>query len=218
MAGGVQETGGITSSLVPSDIQRLLVLQQEILQDPQSLDLPPFRRDQLRLSAHGIELLRDHSRLTHASHPEGDIYEDRCFRKIVSQTTKSLLLGPCMTDNLLGQRFTAEETKPDVLAFDTSSTTGWRLTQLWEFRSTLGRDSVSQKLYGFSQLLEKLRNHPEYLPRLLSHAFRKIMRVPQQIEIPQNSKIPVVFVHPFRGGVRITQGPPFPLEFMRVRK
>lgn len=214
MAGGVQETGGITSSLAPRDIEKLLVLQQEILQDPQSLDLPPFRKNQLRLSAHDIELLRGHSRLNPS---DGDAYEDRCFGTIVSTARKGLLLGPCMTDTLLDQRFTAEEAKPDVLGFDTSST-AWRLTQLWEFKLTLSPDRVLKKLYGLSQLLEKLRNNPEYLPRLLSHALRKIMTVPPQIEIPPNSEIPIVFVHPFRHSVPINQGPPFPLEFVRIKR
>lgn len=215
MAGGVQETGGITSSLAPSDIERLLALRHEIILDPQSLDLPPFKRDQLRLSPHGIELTRGYSRLDPS---EGDAYEDKCFGTIASTATGGLLFGPCITDNFLSQRFTAGEARPDVLAFDTSSTTSWRLTQLWEFKLTLNPDRVLEKLYGLSQLLEKLRNHPEYLPRLLGHALGRIRKVPQQIEIPQNLEIPVVFVHPFRHSVLIKQGPPFSLEFMRVRK
>jgi len=212
----VAETGFATS-LKPADLTKLHALKEAILHNRTALDLAPFARNQLEFRPSGLEVKRFTTDLLIS---EGDDYEDKCYRNIASRPGRSLIFGPCLTNTLLNQRFTREGTKPDAIRFEKNQPRHWRLIELYEFKSSLNNFRLTPKLSGFALLLTKLRENPDYLPRLLTQAFhdmRKLMILPETIEVPPNEQIIVTFVCPSKKSsvVKIESG--FPIRHMRIK-
>ncbi|OGD95897.1 hypothetical protein A3F02_00995 [Candidatus Curtissbacteria bacterium RIFCSPHIGHO2_12_FULL_38_9b] len=197
------------------DLEKLEAIKAEILRNPQLIDLIPFTAEQVKFSANGIELKREHSGLPQR---EGDLFENRCFSRILSKPGQSIIFGPCITDVLLNQRFTLWNMKPDGIAFDISKKGLWKLTELYEFKSARKTREVGDKLFGFSQLLNRLRENPQYLPCLFSHAFRKLMKVPDSFEFPDDSQLTVKIAYPSKGPITTKPETPFRLKYFRVPK
>jgi|SRR3989344_718980 len=196
-----------------ADIERLAALKAEIIRDPQYIDLMPFEKDLVKFPANGVELRRD---TIDNSRREGAAYENRCFARILSSPGRSVIFGPCILDVLFAQRFTSYNFRPDAISVDTSEKEKWVLTDLYEFKSSSRNHQPATKLFGFSQLLTKLRDNPEYLPRLYRQTLGRLMLVPGRIEIPEDEKVTVTFVYPTKGKILVKPQTPFRLEYIRV--
>ena len=203
---------GLTT-LSTDNLSKLESVRVQILRDPQHVDLVPFSKDQLKFPANGIELRREHSGFFLK---EGDYFENKCFSRILSKPGQSVVIGPCLIDVLLSQRFTEKDAKPDAISFDTSQKSKWTLTELYEFKTSKKSRQVTDKLFGLSQLLEKLRENPEYFPRLLDHALRRLVEVPQIIEIPEDRQVTAILVYPSKGPIKEKPQTFFQLRYLRV--
>lgn len=194
-------------------IEKLAALKAEIIRDPQYIDLMPFEKDQVKFPANGVELRRD---TIDDSRHEGAAYENRCFSRILSSPGRSVIFGPCLLDVLFVQRFTSYNFRPDAISFDTPEKGKWVLTGLYEFKSSSRNHQPATKLFGFSQLLTKLRDNSEYLPRLFRQTLGRLMLIPGRIEIPEDEKVTVTFVYPTKGKIPIKPQTPFRLKYIRV--
>ncbi len=147
-----------------------------------------FSPSDLKLDGRGIDInYIDPRRVLSSS------YESECFKFIssVPQRDRSIFIGPNIIDRVFSAQL-GELSRPDALRFVNRTNGRWKLVELFELKS--GLFVPENKLKGFSQFLDRVREG-EHLSRLLkSILVEKNFPEPSKVIVPETSKIVVTFV------------------------
>ncbi len=140
-------------------------------------------------------------------------YEDACFARIATDRENQeyqRFIGPHLLDIALEAAFYGR-VRPDAMKFDVLDSSLWRLTGLFEFKSTMTEAQATRKIQGFSTLLSLMRERGDALPRKLKQALPAHEEFPEKIMIPDNREIKVTFMSPQLGYevVFLEDVPPF---------
>lgn len=129
---------------------------------------------------------------------------------------ENLVVGPHLVDYMFGKTpYTAGLVRPDALLL-TTQRNQMTLTGMAEFKSGKG-NGFTNKLDGFTVLLEKLRQQPHMLPEMIFYTIGEHVNMPGDIVIPPDEEIEVTFLSPFEGGVLYDASiSPFPVTYFRV--
>lgn len=123
-------------------------------------------------------------------------YENVCFTSLAQglRHDQAILLGPHLSDYLLGEVDYSNLTRPDSAQFTITPDDQWILTWLYEFKSRR-TNGIVNKLHGLPLLIDTLRSSQQLLV-LLQEAIGEHYALPNQIIIPNHSQIGVTFVSP----------------------
>lgn len=127
------------------------------------------------------------------SHPSF-VYETHCF-EVISHTLRpdQFAIGPHLVDFLFEHEGLGSRIRPDGIIFS-SAGLSWKITSLIEIRT--GKLGLRRKLAGFSSLLSEFRQHPHLLPGILKRGIGDVYDIPDEIIIPGDEQVAVLFVHP----------------------
>src|SRR3989344_107402 len=145
-------------------------------------------------------------------------YEAHCFNELSKNPNNegSLLIGPGFIDQIIAREMPSLS-RPDVIRLDVSSDEFWTLTQFFEIKSGKTIGSL-KKVLGFSVLLRKMRERPNYLQELLQHHLEDFDFEVNRIIIPPDNEITVTFVSPnlYNGVIFDQDTPKFHVEHLQI--
>lgn len=144
------------------------------------------------------------------------VYENHCFSFLQRRAREDLVVGPHLVDYMFGKTpYVAGLVRPDSLLL-TKQGNQVALTGMAEFKSGKG-NGFTNKLDGFTVLLEKLRKQPHMLPEMIFYAIGEHVDTPESIVIPPDEEIEITFLAPFEEGVLYDASTsPFPVTYFRV--
>lgn len=144
-------------------------------------------------------------------------YETSCFTSIATTLQPNeFAIGPHLLDLLFEISGWGSYIRPDGLIFQRENQY-WSLTAMIEIK--IGKLKMNRKLNGFSDLLSRFRQNPDFLPILLQEHIGDIYTIPSYIEIPDNTSVQVIFANPKnRGECETTHDTLFNIRHIKIKK
>jgi len=132
---------------------------------------------------------------------EAEYYEDRAFRWVVrtlfNQARDVKLVGPVATEGTFHTTRYGNVRHPDLLIFQKNPQYQLVLTALGEFKSFIMKpEDYEEKITGFVELINVLRDHPLDLGTLLYEQIPPDWGIPTRIIIPPADHMELLFVTP----------------------
>lgn len=169
------------------------------------------------MSSGNLRCLKNGIDITVVTAKEAFVYESRCFEALTMRLLPNRFgIGPHLTDYILGShKDWSYEIRPDALIFETDQEDTWKLVSMAEFKS--GRiHGVRRKLNGFVSLLDKFREHPNFMVNQIKEVMGNVIKTPEKIIIPENNSIEITLVAPFAQGANAYDYESFPVTYLKV--
>lgn len=154
--------------------------------------IKPLQKEEVLRIANGVDLKKD----TFPNDPRnasGFLFEKQCFPLVVERTRESVVLGPNLVNYLFKRSPTSELVIPDAIKFDVTGDK-WSLTHLFEFKGNKSGKHLTNKMNGFSELLDFFVSESEYLKKIIDKALSEVGPTPQEVSVPPKDNVHIQFV------------------------